>query len=91
VFFVYNEKRRNNHLVRVDLTEGPGKAAIARRPVNVADHTKWDVITDVTRRELAERPYRFPVKSVRWVDNKKVIAETYDEYWLERKIEMILP
>ncbi|GMU22027.1 MAG: hypothetical protein AMXMBFR13_21150 [Phycisphaerae bacterium] len=91
VFFAYNVKEQKNYLVQVDLTEGPGKATVGRRSVNVADYTKWDVITDFTKQDLAKRPYKFGVKDLQWGDENEIMVETHYQYWLERKIEMSLP
>ena len=91
VFFAYNRNEQRNYLVRIDLNSGMDKVTIFRKPVNMADLVKWDVISDVTKKELTEKPYRLGVKSLDWSDKNKIVVEPYQQYWLDKKLEMLLP
>lgn len=91
VFFAHNQQERKNYLVRIDLTDGIDKVAVARQPVNLDDHIKWEIMTDLTRKELAEKPYALAVKSLRWGDEGRIIVETNRQYWLDEKFEMPVP
>lgn len=91
VFFAHNSRERKNDLVRIDLTDGIDKVAIARQRVNLDDHIKWDVISDFTGERLAERPYVLGVTNLCWDDEDRILVETYRQYWLDEKFEMQVP
>ncbi|GMU21006.1 MAG: hypothetical protein AMXMBFR13_11020 [Phycisphaerae bacterium] len=74
---------------RIDLTEGPGRPAIRRRFVNLADHTDRDVRTDALKREIATS--MLPIQSFRWSGRDKIAVQTHGRYWLKQQFELLLP
>lgn len=91
VFFVFNRNEQRNYLVQIDFNNGIVNPAIFRNSINMDDLIKWDIILDITKKELAKRPYKFRVKSLHWRDKNKIVVEPYRQYWLDKELEIPLP
>lgn len=74
---------------RINLTEGPGRPAIRRRFVNLADHPCWDVRTDALKWEIDQSS--LAVKSLQWRGKDKIAVQTHDRFWLKQQFELLLP
>ncbi len=92
VFFVFNRDEQTNHLVQIDLSNGVENPAIFRKFIDVNALIKWDIMLDVTKKELEKRPCRFGVKSLQWAkDKNRIIVHPYPQYWLNKEIIFTLP
>lgn len=92
VFFAFNMDKQTNHLVQIDLSNGVENPAIFRKFIDMNDLINWDIMLDVTKKELGKKPCRFSVESLQWAEGKgKIIVHPYQQYWLDKEIIFTLP
>ncbi|MDA2938196.1 hypothetical protein MYX75_08045 [Acidobacteria bacterium AH-259-A15] len=83
--------RNQNHLVVVDLAQGLESVKILRKALDVMQFALPDKMTDETRSELKERPYKFSALDIGWLGPDAVLVRTYPQYWLPQDVILKLP
>lgn len=86
LFLSFNNDKKANQLVYINLFNGNDNPMIFFKPINLDEFIKWDTLLDETRNELLMNPYKFTVSNLNWISKDKIIVEPYPQYWLDKII-----
>jgi hypothetical protein len=78
-------------LVSIDISDGIKKPGILRKMIDIKDLIKWDILMEVTKKEIEPRPNILSIKTIRWKDKGSIIVEPFPQYYLDKEIELRLP